>query len=69
MPIEQILTKLKETRFTGYITLEIKPHSLQHIDAFIESYLYTLKILNYQKFIRTKVRMVVLRPFLKKFIG
>ena len=69
LPVQKILMKLKEARFTGYITLEIKPISLQHIDAFIESYLYTLKILNYHKFLRTKVRMVFLRPFLKKFIG
>jgi sugar phosphate isomerase/epimerase len=68
MPLLQILAALQEKRFAGYITLEIKPTSLQHIDAFIESYLYTLKVMNYSKYLRTKVRMVFLRPFLKKFI-
>ena len=68
LPIPKILQMIKNSSFNGYITLEIKPHSLQEIDSYINSYLTTLKYMNYAKYLKTHIRMFFLRPLIQKFI-
>ncbi len=67
LPVEEFLQTIESTRFSGYITLEIKPNSLKDIDTYIESYVTTLQHVNYKKYLKTKLRLFALRPILNRF--
>jgi hypothetical protein len=67
-PTDQILEQLKHMNYDGYINLEIKPRSLHDLGSVINSYLKVLKILRKGKFIRTKARLMILNPLLRRFI-
>lgn len=67
LPVNEFLQTLEAHRFNGYVTLEIKPKSLQDIDAYIESYVTTLRHVNYKKYLKTKLRLFALRPILNRF--
>lgn len=69
LPIDDILDMLFSSEFKGYITLEIKPQSMQQIDAYIASYLKILRSLHYKKYIETKVRLLLLKPLINRFLG
>ena len=69
LPLHNILKKIRNSKFKGYVTLEILPHSLKDIDAYINSYLKTLYFLNFKKYIFTKLRLFFLRPLIKKIIN
>ncbi len=69
LPIDTLLSVMKEHRFRGYVTLEIKPESLQDIHAYIESYLKVLASLSYGKYIRTMTRWLLIRPFVNHFVS
>lgn len=68
MPIDRLLKELKNQGFSGYITLEIRPRSLRELDAYIKSYLISLKYLNFFKFGLTWIRAKTLSPFLRILI-
>ncbi len=69
LPVEDILETLQKEKFAGYITLEIKPESLQDMGAYIKSYLKTLRTCNRIKYLKTLFLLFYLRPILKKFSG
>lgn len=62
LPHKKLLTTIKESGFRGYITLEIQPMSLRDIPAYFKSYLTTLKIIHYHKYVWTLLRYQFLRP-------
>jgi sugar phosphate isomerase/epimerase len=64
LPISRLLLAMKQSRFNGYITLEIKPPSLEEVDSYLSSYTLTLKHLHYQKYIRTRIRLLFIKPIL-----
>lgn len=66
LPVDKVLNMIYKSKFNGFITLEILPHSLQDLDGYINSYLITLRRFNYLKYIKTRIRLVILRPLLKK---
>lgn len=67
LPVHEFLSALRDTGFCGFITLEIKPHSLKELDAYIDSYMTTLQYMNYKKYLKTKLRLFALRPLINKF--
>lgn len=69
LPVEQLLRTIGKSGFRGYITLEIKPRSMAQVDDLIRSYLLTLRALHYGKYLRTRMRLTLLRPWLKKAVS
>jgi len=69
LPVNKILKTIRHTKFKGFVTLEILPHSLKDLDAYINSYMKTLHYLNYKKYIYTKIRLIFLSPLIKKFFN
>ncbi len=69
LPIDTLLSVMKERNFRGYVTLEIKPESLRDIHAYIESYLKVLASLSFTKYIRAKARWFLIRPLVSHFIS
>ena len=69
LPVKKILKTIRHTKFRGFVTLEISPHSLKDLDAYINSYLKTLQFLNFKKYLYTKIRLFFLRPLINKFIN
>lgn len=67
LPVESFLKTVKENNFSGYLTLEIKPHSLRELNSYIESYLKTLQYLNYNKYLVSKLRVNTIKPIISKF--
>ncbi|MBN1478683.1 sugar phosphate isomerase/epimerase [candidate division KSB1 bacterium] len=67
LPVNEFLSTLRESGFCGFITLEIKPHSLKELDAYIDSYMTTLQHMNYKKYLKTKLRLFALRPLINRF--
>lgn len=67
-PTDQVLEQLKRMNFDGYINLEIRPRSLHDFSAVINSYLKVLKPLRKGKYLRTKARLMLLRPLIRRFI-
>lgn len=68
-PVEDFLQKVKGTKFSGPITLEIKPNSLKELDIFIASYLKALRYLDYKKFIASRLRWLALKPVVHHFLN
>jgi sugar phosphate isomerase/epimerase len=67
LPVTDFLTAVQHSEFGGYITLEIKPHSLKELDAYIDSYVTTLKHVNYKKYLKTRLRLFALKPLINRF--
>lgn len=68
LPVTDILKAARKAGFKGYVTLEILPHSMHDLDAYIRSYLTTLYYLDYKKYLYTRMRIFFLRPLINKFI-
>ena len=66
--IDDILDMLHENKFKGFITLEIKPKSIEELDAFIHSYLKTLKYLDKPKYRRTRLALSLVRPWMPWYL-
>ncbi len=69
LPLDRILKTISRTKFKGFVTLEILPHSLKDLDGYINSYLKTLRFLNLKKYLFTRIRLMFLSPLIKKFIN
>ncbi|MBN1561954.1 sugar phosphate isomerase/epimerase [candidate division KSB1 bacterium] len=67
MPINEFLSTLRDNNFGGFITLELKPHSMKELGVYIDSYMMTLQHLNYKKYLTTKLRIFALRPLINRF--
>jgi sugar phosphate isomerase/epimerase len=67
LPVIDFLQRVGSSKFSGYITLEIKPPSLGELDAYIDSYLTTLQYVNYNKYLKTRLRLFALRPLLNRY--
>ncbi len=65
MPIEPVKAFLKEIKFSGFLTMELAPKSLEEIDKVLRSYDLMLGISG-KRFHRLKVKFK--RPFLMKKI-
>jgi sugar phosphate isomerase/epimerase len=64
LPINPLLAAMKSTGFSGSITLEIKPPSTAQIDSYLQTYCHTLKVFNYKKYWRTRLRLRLIKPAL-----
>ena len=69
LPIKKILETIRRAHFSGYITLEIKPQSLQDLRAFIQSYLLVLRYLNLKKYLITQIGYTLFFSIVKRMIG
>ncbi len=67
LPINQVLQAIKAHRYSGYITLEIKPGSLQDIKPYIESYLKVTRILNRKHYYSAQLRLLVFKLLFRWF--
>ncbi len=67
LPVNEFLSTVSNSNFTGTITLEIRPHSLKELDAYIESYMLTLQHVNYKKYLKARLRLFALRPLINRF--
>ncbi|HDQ00429.1 MAG TPA: sugar phosphate isomerase/epimerase, partial [bacterium] len=68
LPIEEILSAIKQTGFQGYINLELLPRSMQDVKPLIDSYLQVVRTFNCVKFITTKFRLIFYSSLIKKYI-
>lgn len=69
LPIAAILTTLRALGYRGLVNLEILPRSLEELPPAIDSYLMVLRALHPRKYLSTKLRMMVIRPFLSRLIA
>lgn len=69
LPTDEILGELKSKKYDGYITLEIKPRSLHDLGEVIDSYLKVLKPFRRVKYLKTKMRLLLLRPLINRFLN
>lgn len=67
LPVNEFLSTVRNSNFSGTITLEIRPHSLKELDAYIESYMTTLQHVNYKKYLKTRLRLFALKPIINRF--
>jgi sugar phosphate isomerase/epimerase len=67
LPVNEFLSTVAASNFSGTITLEIRPHSLKELDSYIESYMTTLQYVNYKKYLKTRLRLFALRPLINRF--
>ena len=67
LPVHEFLQAVRNSKFNRSITLEIRPTSLSDLDSYISSYLTTLQYVNTKKYAVTKLRILALRPFIKRF--
>ncbi|MBD3287205.1 TIM barrel protein [candidate division KSB1 bacterium] len=68
LPIPEILEILKERNYDNFINLELLPRSASDIGAVIKSYLTILKTFNRLDYYRTKFRLLIYAPVLKRKI-
>lgn len=68
LPLDELLMRLQRDAYNGIINLELLPKSLKDLQPVIDSYLMILKKFNKSKYMRDKMRMMFILPFLKKFI-
>ena len=69
LPVKDFLQAVRETNFNRFITLEIRPVSLDDIKSYINSYLTTLQYVNPKKYRTSRLRIFALRPLLKRFVA
>ena len=69
LPIEKILIQLKKNHYHGYLNLEIRPRSLNDLEAVIDSYLKTLKFLKKWKYLRTRFRLLFFKSLIHRFLN
>ncbi|MFX0185222.1 MAG: TIM barrel protein [Candidatus Hodarchaeota archaeon] len=63
MPIDPIKKFLREINFSGIITMELAPRSLEDIEKIIQSYMLMLGIAKKQ---RHKLKLIVKKPFIMR---
>ncbi|MDZ7337973.1 MAG: sugar phosphate isomerase/epimerase [candidate division KSB1 bacterium] len=68
LPVNEILATLRSLRYRGVVNLEILPRSVEELPPAIESYLMVLRALHPRKYLSTKLRMILIRPFLSRLI-
>ncbi len=67
LPVHEFLQTVHDANFSNYIILEIRPQSLKELDSYINSYLTTLQYVNTKKYLTSKLRIMALRPLIKRF--
>ena len=67
-PVYDFLNEISKN-FSGYLTLEIKPNSLNDLEYFVQSYLKTLYYLDRKKYFKNRLRWQMLRPLVRRFVG
>ncbi len=68
LPVEEILNTLFALNYTGYITLEILPRTIDDLEPAILSYLTVLKKLRPWKYLNTRLRMLYVKPLIHRLI-
>ncbi len=66
LPVDEILTILKEQNFQGIINLELLPRNLRDIKPLINSYLKVVRNFDRMKYLKTKFRLVLYAPPLRR---
>lgn len=66
LPIDEILDTLKQQDFKGFINLELLPRKIADIKPLINSYLKVVGIFDRVKYFKTKIRLFLYIPVLKK---
>jgi len=67
LPIDDLLRQIRSSRFNGAITLEMIPHTTAQIVPYIQSYLRTLRALQYRNYLIAVIRFWAFRRLLKSF--
>ena len=67
LPVESFLQTVADTGFSGLITLEVKPPSLNQLDSYIETFLTTLQFVDYGKYLKKRLRLFALKPLINRF--
>ena len=68
LPVDEVLCTLKNQNYRGIINLELLPRSLSDLEAVVKSYLKVLKVFEKSKFYRTKLKLSLYMPILKKIM-
>lgn len=66
LPIDEILRALKKQEFSGIINLELLPRKISDIKPLIKSYLKVVGNFDRFKYFKTKIRLLLYIPGLKK---
>jgi sugar phosphate isomerase/epimerase len=64
LPIADLINTMIEHKFTGPITLEIRPPSAGELGPYIRSYITLLRNLDRQRYHQARMRLLLLRPLL-----
>lgn len=64
LPVEEILSFLRDRDYQGIVNLELLPSSLTDLGPVFESYLLILRYLNRRKYRRMRIKSAFLLPFL-----
>ncbi len=67
LPVEELLAMMARSDFAGTVTLEITPPSLSNLEPYVESYLTTLRYLDYGTFMKKRLRLFALNPLISRF--
>ncbi len=62
LPIEGILTTLREQNFHGIINLELLPRNFDDIKPLINSYLKVVRNFDRRKYLKSKVKLILFAP-------
>jgi len=68
LPVDDVLESLKKQNYSGIINLELLPRSLADLQAVVDSYLKVLKMFDKLKYMRTRLKLSIYMPILKRII-
>jgi len=69
LPIDEILEKVKQQNFAGFINLELMPRKLSDIRPLIESYLMVMRTFDYPQYLRSKFQLLIHHSSLTKTLA
>ncbi|NOZ60066.1 MAG: sugar phosphate isomerase/epimerase [Calditrichaeota bacterium] len=69
LPVAEILEKVKQQNFDGFVNLELMPRKLSDIRPLIESYLMVMKTFDYPQYLRSKLQLLLHYSSLTKIVS
>lgn len=69
LPIDDVLNALEKHHYKDYINLELLPRSFDDLPFVVYSYLKVLKKFRPWKYYRTKIRTLVVLPFIRRIFS
>ena len=65
LPIKKLLQVMRKSKYTGSITLEIRPSPGGNLVAYIESYLLMLRTFSLRRYLSARIRLIAARHVIK----